>query len=93
MGSLHGLGGSALLGLLAANGAHAGEVIGYAVLFGAGATVGMLALSTVVSFPMRWPRVRAAATARSVRVAIGVTSIAVGAWIGAHSLLQIAPAI
>jgi hypothetical protein len=93
VGSLHGLGGSALLGLLAANGAHASLAIGYAVLFGAGATIGMLALSTVVSFPLRWPRVRAAAAGRSARVAIGLVSIAVGTWIGARSLLQIAPAI
>ena len=93
VGSLHGLGGSALLGLLAANGAPAGQAIGYAALFGAGATVGMLALSTAVSFPLRWPRVRAAASGRSARVAIGVTSIAIGAWIGVHSLLRIAPSL
>ena len=91
VGALHGLGGSALLGLLAANGAGAGQVIAYATIFGAGATFGMLALSTAVSFPLRWPRVRAVALGRNARVAIGVASIAIGMWIGAHSLLRFTP--
>ena len=43
--SLHGLGGSALLGLLAARGANPGQAIAYAAVFGLGATAGMLALS------------------------------------------------
>ena len=85
VGSLHGLGGSALSGLLAASGADAGRAIGYAVLFGVGATLGMMALSTVVSLPLRWPRVRAAAMGRYARVAIAVASIAIGLWIGASS--------
>lgn len=91
VGSLHGLAGSALLGLLAARGAHPVQAIAYAALFGLGATAGMLALSTAVSVPLRLPGVQSIAAGRSCRVAIAVTSIAIGAWIGWHSLMQIGP--
>ncbi|HKA14150.1 MAG TPA: hypothetical protein VKH41_03965 [Myxococcota bacterium] len=87
VGSLHGLGGSALLGLLAARGAHASQAILYAVVFGLGATAGMLALSTTVSLPLRSAGVREAALGRSSRLAIGFASIAIGVWIGARALL------
>jgi hypothetical protein len=89
VGSLHGLGGSAVLGLLAAGGAHANQTIFYAAMFGLGATAGMLALSTTVSFPLRLPAVRAAALGRSSRLAIGFASIAIGAWIGVNALMTI----
>jgi hypothetical protein len=92
VGSLHGLGGSALLGLLAARGAHASQAIIYAAVFGLGATVGMLALSTTISFPLRSPSVRAAALGKSSRVAVAAGSIAIGAWIGVRALLRIDPA-
>ena len=93
VGSVHGVGGSALLGIIAAKGTDAGQAIAYAGVFGTGATLGMLVLSTVVSFPLRWPRVRAAALGRLSRTAIGVASIAVGVWMGGHSLLRIAPLV
>jgi hypothetical protein len=89
VGSLHGLGGSALLGLLAASGADSGRAIAYAAVFGIGATAGMLALSTTISLPLRLPGVRAAALGRSSRIAIGATSIAIGLWIGVHALMRV----
>ncbi len=89
VGSLHGLGGSAILGLLAARSAHAGQAIAYAAVFGLGATAGMLALSTTISLPLRSPGLRAAALGRSSRVAIAAASIAIGVWIGARALLQL----
>jgi len=92
VGSLHGLGGSALLGLLASRGAHASQVIAYAAVFGLGATAGMLALSTTISFPLRSPGVRDAALGKSTRIAIAAASIAIGAWIGTRALLRIDPA-
>ena len=91
IGSMHGLGGSALLGLLAARGAHASQAIAYAAVFGLGATAGMLALSTTISIPLRSPNVRSAALGGPSRIAIGAVSIAIGAWIGARALLQIDP--
>ena len=89
VGSLHGLGGSALLGLLAARGAHAGQAIAYAAVFGLGATAGMLALSTTISLPLRSPGLRAVVLGRRSRVAVAAVSIAIGAWIGARALLRI----
>jgi hypothetical protein len=71
VGSLHGLGGSALLGLLAVRGADASRAIAYAAVFGLGATAGMLALSTTISLPLRSPGVRAAALGHSSRRAGG----------------------
>jgi hypothetical protein len=91
VGSIHGLGGSALLGLLAARGAHAAQAIGYAAVFGLGATAGMLVLSTTISLPLRSPDVRAAALGRSSRIAIAALSIAIGSWIGARAILQLDP--
>ena len=89
VGSLHGLGGSALLGLLAARGTDPGQAIFYAVMFGLGATAGMLVLSTTVSLPLRLPGVRAAALGRSSRCATGLASIAIGVWIGVNALMAI----
>ena len=91
VGSLHGLGGSALLGLLAARGAHASQAIAYAAVFGLGATAGMLLLSTTISLPLRSPNVRAAALGKSSRVAVAAVSIAIGTWIGARALLRLDP--
>ena len=91
VGSIHGLGGSALLGLLAARGAHASQAIAYAAVFGLGATAGMLVLSTTISLPLRSPDVRAAALGRSSRIAIAALSIAIGSWIGARAILQLDP--
>jgi sulfite exporter TauE/SafE len=93
VGAIHGLGGSALLGLLAARGVHASQAIAYAVVFGLGATAGMLLLSTTVSIPLRRPGVRAAALGRTSRRAVGLASIAVGGWIGARALMQLEPSL
>jgi hypothetical protein len=92
VGSVHGIGGSALLGLLAARGTHASQAIAYAALFGLGAIAGMLALSTTISLPLRSPGLRTAALARPSRVAVATASIAIGAWIGVRALLRIDPA-
>ena len=93
VGALHGLGGSALLGLLAARGTDPIQALGYAALFGIGATVGMLVLSTTISLPLRSPNIRAAALGRSTRIVVAAVSIAVGTWIGARALLQLDPSL
>jgi hypothetical protein len=93
VGSLHGLGGSALLGLLAARGTDSGQAIAYAAVFGLGATAGMLLLSTTISLPLRSPNVRAVALGRSSRIAVAALSIAIGTWIGAQALLQVDPSL
>lgn len=90
VGSVHGLAGSALIGLLAAGGVYPGRAIAYAGVFGLGATAGMIALSTVISFPLRWPRFRSVTSMRSCRVALALSSIAIGIWISVQSALSIA---
>jgi hypothetical protein len=92
VGSLHGLAGSALIGLLAAGGVHPGRAIAYAGVFGLGATAGMVALSTVISLPLRSARVQAIASMRKARVALALVSIAIGIWISVQSVLSITSA-
>lgn len=89
VGAVHGLAGSALIGLLAAGSVHPGRAIAYVAVFALGATAGMIALSTVISFPLRWPRLRAIASMRSCRVALALGSIAIGIWISVQSALLI----
>lgn len=91
VGVLHGVGGSALLGLLASQGALPGRAIPYAALFGLGATVGMLVLSTAVSLPMGFPRVRAIVSGPSWRIGLASISIAVGVWVSVSSMWIVVP--
>jgi hypothetical protein len=91
VGAFHGIGGSAVLGLLASQGALPIQAIFYAALFGLGATAGMLLLSTAVSLPMGFPRVRTLVSGWSLRVALAGISIAVGVWVSVSSILLIAP--
>jgi hypothetical protein len=89
VGSVHGLAGSALLGILATSGALPARAISYALVFGLGAMTGMLLLSTAVSFPLRLARVRAIASGRWCRRAIASGSIALGVWISAEAILPL----
>jgi hypothetical protein len=93
VGAVHGVGGSALLGLLASQGALPGGAIPYAALFGLGATVGMLLLSTAVSVPMRLPWVRAIVSGASWRAALAGVSIAVGLWVSLVALSEVVPVV
>jgi len=93
VGSVHGLAGSALLGLLAAQGALPGQAIWFAVLFGVGATAGMLMLSTVASFPFRLQRVRAMASGRACQLTLASGSIAIGIWISGRAVFLLAPSV
>ena len=86
VGAVHGLAGSAILGVLAAQGALPVAAIAYAVLFGLGATAGMLVLSTAVSVPLAWPSVRAFADGRTWPWALGTLSIVLGCWVGGRAL-------
>ena len=91
VGAVHGLAGSALIGLLAAGSAHPGRAISFAGLFGLGAAAGMVALSTVISLPLRSPRIRAFASLRSCRVAVALVSITIGIWIALQASSVAAP--
>jgi hypothetical protein len=89
VGSLHGLAGSALIGLLAAGGVYPARAIAYAGVFGLGAAAGMVALSTAISRPLRSTRIRALASLRSCRLVLALTSIAIGIWVSAQAALSI----
>lgn len=91
VGAVHGVGGSALLGLLASQGALPASAIGYAALFGFGATVGMLLLSTVVSLPLGFPRVRVLVSGSWWRTALASVSIFVGLWVSVTSMWLVVP--
>jgi hypothetical protein len=91
VGAVHGVGGSALLGLLASQGALPASALVYAALFGVGATVGMLLLSTVVSLPMGFPRIRVLVAGSTWRVALASISIVVGVWVSVNSMLLVIP--
>ena len=85
VGAVHGLAGSALIGLLAAANVHLVRAIAYVGVFAFGATAGMIALSTALSLPLRRPRIRAVASMQSCRVALALGSIAIGIWISVQS--------
>jgi hypothetical protein len=89
VGSVHGLAGSALIGLLAAGGLRPGQTIAYAAVFGVGATAGMIVLSTVIALPLRSARVQTIAAMQCSRVAIAAVSIAIGIWISWQSVASI----
>jgi hypothetical protein len=86
VGGLHGLSGSAVIGLLAIQGMPLGRCLAYASVFGAGSIAGMLALSAIVSLPLAR---HAASPGRRFRGAVGAAAIAVGCWLmwGAGSAL------
>jgi len=88
VGAVHGVGGSALLGLLASQGALPVVAIAHAAVFGLGATMGMLLLSTAVTLPMRLSGVRALTSGSSWRAFLASASIAVGIWVCVRSLLE-----
>jgi hypothetical protein len=90
VGAVHGLTGSALIGVLAAGISYPGGAIAYAGVFGIGATAGMLALSVVISLPLRAARIQVIASMRRSRVALAVVSIAIGIWISVQSVMSIA---
>jgi hypothetical protein len=92
VGSVHGLAGSALIGLLAAGNTDPHRAIAYAGVFGFGAAAGMVALTIAISFPLQSPLVRGIGSLRWWRAAVALTSIAVGTWIIVRSSLSIASA-
>jgi ABC-type nickel/cobalt efflux system permease component RcnA len=89
VGAIHGAGGSALLGLFAAGGALPARTLAYAIMFGVGATLGMLLLSAAISLPLRLAPVHSLASGRWLRVALACGSIAIGIWISGHALLPV----
>ncbi len=83
---VHGLAGSAALMLLVLATIR-GPLQGlcYILVFGAGSTLGMLAISALLSLPFIFTVDRAARAHRSIRLLAGSASIAYGGWILLHA--------
>jgi hypothetical protein len=78
VGALHGLSGSAVIGLLATQGMALGTCLAYAALFGIGSIAGMLALSAIVALPLGGP---GGLAGRRFHAAVGTAAIGVGCWL------------
>jgi ABC-type nickel/cobalt efflux system permease component RcnA len=82
VGMMHGLAGSAALVLLSLQTVESIPAgIGYIVLFGAGSTAGMAALSTAIAIPLRFSGRYLTSLYRGVAMAIGIASLGLGAWL------------
>jgi len=82
VGTVHGLAGSAGLGLLALGAAPTlGAGIAYVAVFGAGSIAGMLLLSALMSVPLAFVEARYAALHRAVQMAAGATSLGFGLYL------------
>jgi cytochrome c biogenesis protein CcdA len=82
VGSLHGLGGSAALALVAAEGTRSvGHALAYLALFGAGTVLGMTTLSLAIALPFRLSAERLGYRQRALEAALGTATIALGVWI------------
>jgi len=87
VGSLHGLGGSAAVVLLSLQAARSpAQALGYVAIFGVGTVLGMIALSLAIALPLRASAFRAGT--RSLELAVGLASVAIGARMVASALLS-----
>ena len=92
VGGAHGLAGSAALVLLSAEAASStAQAFAYMAALGAGSMVGMVALTVVVTLPLRASCLRRYAFARGAEFALGAATIAIGAWIAIDSALGFFP--
>jgi len=83
VGVMHGMAGSAALLVLVAMRFSATPMfaIAFVALFGAGATLGMAALSAVIAVPLAVSNPALSRGYRGMHAVIGVASIAIGAWV------------
>jgi hypothetical protein len=82
VGTVHGLAGSGALLLLTLQTVGSAWLgIGYILVFGVGSILGMAALSTVMTVPLRASARFLAGAYGLLEVVIGVTTMALGAWI------------
>jgi len=82
VGTVHGLAGSAGLGLLALGAAPSlGAGLVYVAVFGTGTVAGMLLLTALMSVPLAFVESRYAALHRGVQLAAGLTSLGFGLFL------------
>ena len=88
VGVVHGLAGSAAIGLLVlATIPDPGWALGYLLLFGLGTIGGMMAVTAAVAAPMTLTARRFRRLEHSLRLAAGALSVAVGIALAAHVTL------
>lgn len=93
VGAMHGMAGSAAVLLLVTLrlGGSPWTALAFVALFGLGAAVSMAALSTVIALPLRVSERRLSRVYRVLEGAIGLTSLAIGAWVLAGALTPGSP--
>jgi sulfite exporter TauE/SafE len=82
IGGVHGLAGTAAITVLALPATRsAAQALLYLLVFGGGSTLGMIALSVVVSLPFRAAARHLGRVAVGLEALLGVADVAIGTWI------------
>ena len=82
IGGVHGLAGTAAITLLALPATRsAAQALLYLLVFGGGSILGMVALSLVVSLPLRAAAQHLGRVALGLEALLGVVDVGLGAWI------------
>ena len=85
IGGVHGLAGSAAVTVLALPAGSFGLALAYLLVFGGGTVLGMVALTLVVSLPMKFSFQRNQGFWIALQCALAVIDLSLGAWIVVQS--------
>jgi sulfite exporter TauE/SafE len=85
IGGVHGLAGSAAVTVLALPAGSIGRALVYLLVFGAGTVLGMVALTLVVSLPLKVSFERNQWVWMAVQVSLSMIDLSLGAWIVVQS--------
>jgi sulfite exporter TauE/SafE len=85
IGGVHGLAGSAAVTVLALPAGSIGRALVYLLVFGAGTVLGMVALTLVVSLPLKVSFERNQWVWIAVQVSLSMIDLSLGAWIVVQS--------
>jgi sulfite exporter TauE/SafE len=85
IGGVHGLAGSAVVTVLALPAGSIGRALVYLLVFGAGTVLGMVALTLVVSLPLKVSFERNQWVWIAVQVSLSMIDLSLGAWIVVQS--------
>jgi cytochrome c biogenesis protein CcdA len=89
VGSMHGLAGSAALILVSLQTMDSGaQALVYLAVFGLGTILGMVLFAIVVFLPLRVSSRQLEWASRGLETAIGLTTLAVGAWISVRVIVS-----
>jgi cytochrome c biogenesis protein CcdA len=85
VGGVHGLAGSAAVTVLALPAGSLARGVSCLLVFGAGTVLGMIALTLVVSLPMRWSFEREGRAAFVLKCSLSALDLGLGTWIVVQS--------